>query len=150
MKNPYRSLEHRPLRTLNAATLLLLVLIKLMPAMFLYFGGSVNPGAHHQLTLVALTLAITCVLDMGTLYSLTLGFNGLLDRPWFVLLSPVVNALLATGVVFFFGIQTFLGVSGEMPWWVGPLRVSLVSAVLLAEVAGALILYVRLRSTRPF
>jgi hypothetical protein len=150
MKNPYRSLQHRPLRTLQVCTLLAAMFVKLLPALFLFFNADINPAEIQRFTLIAIALAITCLLDLGTLYSLTLGFNGLLERPWFVLFTPAINALIAAGIGSFYGLATFLTASGDLPWWTGPLRVTLVLAILLAQVTGALILFLRARSDRPF
>jgi hypothetical protein len=149
MKNPYRKLEHRPLRTMQAATLLLLMIIKLVPIFILVLDIPVDSAFVHRLTLIGLVLATSCLLDLGTLYSVTLGFNDLLDRPWFILLSAGLNALLAIAAGAFFGINTFATTGPGLPWWTGPLRVSLISLVLLMQIGSALILFVRLRSNRP-
>jgi hypothetical protein len=143
-------MEHRPLRTLQVCTLLVAMLLKIIPGLYLFLDLNVDPAEIHRLTIIAMALAITCLMDIGTLYSLTYGFSGLLERPWFVLFTPAVNAMLAAGITGYYGLGTFTIASGNLPWWVGPLRVSLVLAILLAQVGSALILFIRLRSTRPF
>ena len=151
MKNPYRSIDQVPLRTVAAVCLLILVLAKLAPAYEYFFDPGIPPSRQHDLVLVSIGLILTCLLDVGAIYYLTIGWSALFDQPWFVLLSPLINLVLGVAGVVMFGPGNLLTElqAAQVGFVIVAAAGGVVAAALLTQLVSAVLLYGRIKSDRP-